>query len=130
MKLKLQKADSSLFAKFFATYYTNIWFRQTWDRLVRIASEVNDVYWVTLGETKIAGVIIEENSLSCLFTIPPYKTEIEDIVNEIINFIGVEKQIEAYCVLDNQLYAFQDIGFKFTETRSCMIRPMDWEKVC
>ena len=125
MNLTLQIAERELFARYFSTYYTNIWFR-TLKQLRNLASEDNEVgYWILNGETKVAGVIIDDDSLSYLFAIPPYNLEIVDLLKPILKTFTSGKQIDAYCVLDDHLEAFQNVGFKLTKTRSCMIRPTE-----
>lgn len=125
MEFSLCKADKELFAAYFATYYPNIWFRPSWDQLRTIGTEASEGYWITSGGTKFAGVFVDGNGVSCLFALPPYFVENARLVEALVRSLGPARRIYAYCVLEDQVEAFQQAGFQVVETRSCMLRPTE-----
>lgn len=126
MELLLQKAESQQFASYFATYNKNIWFRQSWDQLKSLVIDAKQGYWILNGSTKVAGLIMEENSLSCLFALPPYHVDTSELLKVVIESMKRDyRLVNAYCVLDQQVEGFMSFGFDVTKTRSCMIRPTE-----
>lgn len=125
MELILCEADQKLFATYFATYYPNIWFRPSWDQLRTIGEGAGGSYWIIGGGAKVAGVYLDDNCASCLFTMPPYSATYEELVEAIVRFLSTDRPIRAYCVLDEQIEAFRQAGFQVVETRLCMQRPTE-----
>jgi ribosomal protein S18 acetylase RimI-like enzyme len=125
----LIKADQVVYATFFATYRTNVWFRPSWLSLREMMLNASDCYWVFSNNTRIAGISVSKNTLGSIFVIPPFTLSVSLIsfLKEIVLKISDDKRsIDAYNVLPEHIKAFMDEGFISIGARKCMVRPTEY----
>ncbi|MCJ7841015.1 GNAT family N-acetyltransferase [Lederbergia sp. NSJ-179] len=127
-KYSIIKADPILFSKYYATYRKNVWFRPSWNSLNEMLSSSKDCYWAVIGNERVAGAYLPDESIGLLISLPSHsitKQLVHDLKEHILNNTNSLDDLWAYNILPEQKSAFLEDGFVHVETRECMIRPTE-----
>lgn len=121
-------AESVVFAKYYATYRSNVWFRPSWQALYEMLCQTSDGYWVMKGDERVAGAFLSDHSIGLLIELPAYPLTakmITCVAAHVGSMASLESGIYAYNVPQSQQLLFTEAGFTTVETRVCMMRPTE-----
>jgi ribosomal protein S18 acetylase RimI-like enzyme len=121
-------ANQTNYAKYFATYRKNIWFRPSWTSLQEMMQNASDCYWIYQDNQRVGGISLTSSELGSFFMIPP-STLTVDLVHFLKNYAiqnsGGQSKVDAYNVLVEHIDVLKSAGFEVLNTRKCMIRPTE-----
>ncbi|MFE6078427.1 GNAT family N-acetyltransferase [Paenibacillus sp. NPDC057886] len=124
----LVAANQTSYAKYFATYRKNIWFRPSWASLQEMMLDASNCYWIYRDNKRVGAISLTSSELGSFFMIPP-STLTVDMVNFLKNYAipnsGDQSKVEAYNVLAEHINVLKSAGFEVLDTRKCMIRPTE-----
>ncbi|SHN78002.1 Ribosomal protein S18 acetylase RimI [Paenibacillus sp. ov031] len=124
----LVAANQTSYAKYFATYRKNIWFRPSWASLQEMMLDASDCYWIYQNNQRVGGISLTSNELGSFFMIPP-STLTVDMVHFLKDYAiqnsGGQSKVDAYNVLAEHIDVLKSAGFEVLNTRKCMIRPTE-----
>lgn len=125
---RIVPAEPTVFAKYYATYRPNVWFRPSWQALYEMLSQTADGYWIMEGDERVAGAFLPDQSIGLLIELPAYPLTAK-MISCVAAYVGSlaspEGGIYAYNVPQSQQLLFIEAGFTTMETRVCMMRPTE-----
>ncbi|MFC9709214.1 GNAT family N-acetyltransferase [Paenibacillus sp. NPDC056933] len=124
----LVAANQTSYAKYFATYRKNIWFRPSWGSLQEMMLSASDCYWIYQDTQRVGGISLTSSELGSFFMIPPSMLTV-DLVHFLKNYAiqnsREQSKVDAYNVLAEHIDVLKSAGFEVLNTRKCMIRPTE-----
>lgn len=118
MTYTLEKADSKIFAQWWAVYRPNEDFSQTYAEQYADIVDVPFCHWLLTDGERVGGLIHVNNQIGDMFTIPPF-----DNLANALSAVLPEGRMIASAILSEHVPALESLGFTVVESRHWMIRP-------